>query len=162
IEMAAKAAMDIPIEPPLFVRLLIGIHFAFDALAKPNEGGKRIETSVLIDSLCADKEAGWDEANKGRLLTPHWLSKRLRDRIKNPSRSIDWWEGPEAARKHKSGYGEAQFTALFDTSLSEGILKHYRGAPDPLLPGATGADGSGVEPAAPVAPPKHPSGVPLT
>jgi hypothetical protein len=50
-------------------------------------------------------------ANKGRPINPHWLSKRLRGRIKNPPRSIDWWEGPETAREHKSGYVETQLRA---------------------------------------------------
>jgi len=160
--MAAKAATDIPIKPPLFVRLLIGIHAAFAALKEPEEGSKRIETGALIEFLCADKEAGWDEANKGRPINPHWLSERLRGRIENPPHSKDWWEGTANAREHKSGYLETQLTALFDTYLSEDILKYYRGSPDPLQVDATGAGGAGVEPAAPVAPLKHSSGVPST
>jgi putative DNA primase/helicase len=154
IVTAVKAATGIPIEPPEFVRLVLGIHQFFANMKSSKEGTKRGTADDLLQFLLADKAAGWDEANRGRAINAYWLSKRLFGRVQNPARNLDWWEGPASKRVHKRGYREGQFTHLFETYLDDRVFHYYTGPRNPPIDGADGAHGSTPGPRAPSAPSK--------
>ena len=113
---------------PREVRLLAGIKEALEAA--PDH---RLSTDDLIDALCADREAGWSEANRSKRITPAWLREALKGLGMDPKGSLDWYEGPAGpGRQHISGYGLHQFRNSFLRYLPT----------HPKMSGSSGASGS--------------------
>lgn len=69
------------------VELLADIKDIFDT-----RGVDRISTAMLIEDLCADSDKPWATWNKGKPISPHQLSRRLKEFSISPStiRLPDW------------------------------------------------------------------------
>jgi hypothetical protein len=167
VNTAAKEVLGMEHRLPLLVRLLRDIKTVLDGISDT-----RIETRDLIAKLLADDEAGWDEANRGRPITPAWLRERLspdNQPLLDPAHS-QRWDVPDAVaadgRRYCRGYTRAQFTDAFQRYLpnipahesvsdsSAPAAASVTEPPDAAVSGASaGADEALVSS---VHPPRHP------
>ena len=88
--------------PSINVELLADIKEIFDF-----RGVDRIPTAGLIEALCEDSERPWSTWNKGKPISPHQLSKRLKEFLISPV-SIRQADG-----KTPKGYNLHQFNDAF-------------------------------------------------
>jgi putative DNA primase/helicase len=76
--MARRAALvlsgEVQAAPGINTELLADIHDAFET-----RHSEKITTADLLEFLCADDEKPWATWNHGKPLSPHQLSKRLRE-----------------------------------------------------------------------------------